>query len=127
MRTRRGLRAAMDAAFRPEGLRGGGGLQKERKMKGKKETGLHVEGQKRMMGKPEFEVTGEDRTEQHRQSLDLSLCGGRERRVKRLEGNAGNTKCGGKKYRRIEIPEIPVYGARGMREKIKTTGKHTFE
>lgn len=49
------------------------------------------------MGKPEFEVTGEDRTEQHRQSLDPSLCGGRERRVKRLEGNAGNTKCGGKK------------------------------
>lgn len=31
--------------------------------------------------------------------------------MKRLEGNAENTKCGGKKYRRIEIPEIPVYGA----------------
>lgn len=96
-------------------------------MKGNKETGLHVDGQKRMMGKPEFEVTGEDRTEQHRQSLDLSSCGGRERGVKRLEGNAENTKCGGTKYKRIEIPEIPVYGARGMREKIKTTGKHTFE
>lgn len=99
MRTRRGLRAAMDAAFRPEGLRGGGGLQKGRKMKGKKETGLHVEGQKRMKGKREFEVTGEDRTEQHRQSLDLSLW----REGKKSEKARG--KCGEYKMRREKIQE----------------------
>lgn len=47
-------------------------------MKGKKETGLHVEGQKRMMGKPEFEVTGEDRTEQHKVQICRRVEGGKE-------------------------------------------------
>lgn len=42
----------------------------------------------------------------------------------KARGKRGHTKCGGKKYeKRIEILEILVYDARGMRRKTKGSRK----